>query len=200
MALLQESKETLEHKLVLGIMTHIENEPQTTQRALSMRFGVATGLVNTYLKRCIQKGWIKVQQIPTRRYAYYVTPKGFIEKTQLAAKYIYSSFGFFRDAQAQCLELLEFCKQNNWQKIAFVGSGDLASIAILVSKASWVSDVEVVEMDNTSLLKNYDAVIITEVIHPQKTFDSLTKILTEERILTFPLLHISRSKIRGEMV
>ena len=42
--------------------------------------GVALGLANSYLKRCIRKGFIKITEAPANRYLYYLTPQGFAEK------------------------------------------------------------------------------------------------------------------------
>ena len=66
-----------------------------TQRHLAFDLGVAVGLVNLYLKRCVNKGLIKVSAVPTRRFAYYLTPQGFAEKSQLTVDYLSQSFFFF---------------------------------------------------------------------------------------------------------
>ena len=66
-----------EDALTLEILEVIENQSHVTQRHLADRLGVALGLANSYLKRCIRKGLIKVQQAPANRYLYYITPKGF---------------------------------------------------------------------------------------------------------------------------
>ena len=48
-----------------------------TQRSMANELGIALGMANAYIKRCIRKGFIKVRQIPSNRYAYYLTPTGF---------------------------------------------------------------------------------------------------------------------------
>jgi len=47
---------------------------------------IALGLVNAYVKRSIKKGLVKVSQAPARRYAYYLTPQGFSEKSRGRAR------------------------------------------------------------------------------------------------------------------
>ena len=82
--------------------------PEIRQRLpLPEAAGIALGLANAYLKRCVKKGLIKVSQAPANRYAYYLTPKGFTEKSRLTAEYLTISFNFFRDARAQCAALLD---------------------------------------------------------------------------------------------
>ena len=69
--------------------------------------GIALGLANAYLKRCVKKGLIKVSQVPANRYAYYLTPKGFAEKSRLTAEYLSVSFNLFRDTRAQFTDLFK---------------------------------------------------------------------------------------------
>jgi predicted transcriptional regulator len=81
---------TSERVILLGLLDAVERG-DVTQRSLSRELGIAVGLVNAYVKRCMNKGLIKVQQIPPRRYGYYLTPKGFVEKSQLVASYFVHS-------------------------------------------------------------------------------------------------------------
>lgn len=53
---------------------------------------------------------LKVSEVPARRYAYYLTPKGFAEKSRLTVQYLSSSFSFFREAKADCARLFDAAK------------------------------------------------------------------------------------------
>jgi DNA-binding MarR family transcriptional regulator len=192
MTTLQESKEALEHKLMLNMMSCIENEPEISQRALSSRLGVAIGLVNTYVKRCLYKGWIKVQQIPTRRYAYYLTPIGFLEKTRLTAEYLTSSFGFFREARQEFIQFYEFAQKRNWDHLVMIGLGDLADIASQVAK-NHSFKIEQRDGKDFSDLQKFDAALITDLKTPQITFECLLDHIPEEKIFIPALLHVSRN-------
>jgi len=88
--------------LTLEILQAIEGDSEVTQRHLASRPGVALGLANSYLKRCVKKGLIKIQQAPANRYAYYLIPKGFAEKIRLTAEYLSLSFDFYRRASNDC--------------------------------------------------------------------------------------------------
>ena len=69
-----------EDSATLEILQAIENKKDVTQRHLANRLDVALGLANSYLKRCVRKGLVKIQQAPANRYFYYLTPMGFSEK------------------------------------------------------------------------------------------------------------------------
>ena len=59
-----------EESLTLEILDTVQRNEQLSQRHLSRQLGVALGLANSYLKRCVRKGWVKVQQAPANRYLY----------------------------------------------------------------------------------------------------------------------------------
>ena len=88
-----------------------------SQRLLASELGIALGLVNAYLKRCIKKGLVKVRSAPARRYAYYLTPQGFAEKSRLTVEYLSYSFGFFRQAKTDCSELFKSASARGVKKV-----------------------------------------------------------------------------------
>lgn len=120
-----------EDSLTLEILEVIENQSHVTQRHLADRLGVALGLANSYLKRCIRKGLIKVQQAPANRYLYYITPKGFAEKSRLTARYLSASFDFYRQAGDSLSDIYRNCQSNGWHRILFCGISELAEIAAI---------------------------------------------------------------------
>ena len=81
-------------RIMLGLLDAVEQDRAQSQRLLASELGIALGLVNAYLKRCIKKGLVKVRSAPARRYAYYLTPQGFAEKSRLTVQYLSYSFGF----------------------------------------------------------------------------------------------------------
>lgn len=121
-----------EARVMAGILGAIERDGSTSQRSLARELGVAVGLVNAYVKRCSKKGLIKIRQVPASRYAYYLTPKGLAEKSRLTAEYFTTSLSFFRDARKSCGETMDVAVSGrSWKRVALLGSGDLAEIAIL---------------------------------------------------------------------
>src|SRR5476649_2450965 len=115
----------------LEILDNVDRNKQISQRYLSRQLGVALGLANSYLKRCVRKGWVKVQQAPANRYLYYLTPTGFAEKSRLTAEYLSTSLSFYREAGNSCSRLLDQCEHNRWHRVLLCGVSDLAEIATL---------------------------------------------------------------------
>ena len=171
-----------DNRLVLGVLNSVE-VGATSQRRIAAELGIALGLVNAYLKRCVKKGLVKVSEAPTRRYAYYLTPHGFAEKSRLTVEYLSSSFSFFRQAKADCVQVFAIAKARNFQNLVLCGRSDLAEIAILSAIESGVSILAVIDRDAApspfagkdrsadyeSLPVPFDAVIVTDVRTPART-------------------------------
>jgi DNA-binding MarR family transcriptional regulator len=205
--------ETDPKAITLGVLSAIEVDDRATQRAISQELGIALGLTNAYLKRCVRKGFVKVRQIPANRYTYYLTPEGFAEKSRLTAEYLSISFNFFRSSREQCAGLFEVCERRRWTRVALAGYGDLAEIATLCRRED--SEVEIIGIINTTQRQNAEnpvperfaglpvvdrltdlarvhAVIVTDIVNAQRVFDTLSKAIPPERVLTARLLNVSR--------
>ena len=124
-------QETGDPGIVLSVLTSIERDSATTQRKLARELGIALGLANAYLRRCVRKGLVKTSQVPLNRYAYYLTPQGFAEKSRLTAEYLAVSLDFFRRARSDCAALFRYCEALGWRNVALYGASDLAEIAVL---------------------------------------------------------------------
>ena len=196
--------------ITLGVLSAIEEDDRATQRAISEELGIALGLTNAYLRKCVKKGYIKVRQVPANRYAYYLTPQGFAEKSRLTADYLSISFNFFRSSREQCAALFGTCEKRRWTRVALAGCGDLAEIFTLCRRED--SDVEIVGIINTLAggetierfaglpvvrrltdLNKVHAVVVTDIQNAQRVFEELTKAIPPERVLTAPLLKVSRT-------
>lgn len=202
MAAFQDTKEQVEQKVIMHLLSEVERNPSFTQRKLAMELGIALGLINKYLQRCVTKGWIRVSQVSPRRIGYFLTPEGFMEKSEMVAGYLTRSLTFFRDARLQCEETLARCSAEKWNRIALLGEGDLADIAMLVAHGT---GVELDIISSSSLTKNniqefvssiptYDAFIVTDVANPQYIYDQARCHVEEDRLLTLPLLYISTQR------
>ena len=123
------SKSDKERAATLEILNAIADQSDITQRNLADRLGVALGLANAYLKRCVKKGFVKIKHAPANRYLYYLTPQGFSEKSRLTAQFLTYSFDFYRTASSQIFETLQDCQRFGAQSVIFVGLSELTEIA-----------------------------------------------------------------------
>ena len=192
-------------KITLGLLNAVESNSELTQRTVAHDLGIALGLANAYLKRCVRKGLIKVQQVPANRYAYYLTPQGFAEKSRLTGEYLTISLNFFRQARSECSDVFRQCDQRGWRRVVLAGTGDLTEIATLCANDAKVQIVGIYDPDTTisefaglpiadtlQAFEPFDAVIITAFHHPQDTFDRLVGMIPADRVVSPGFLGISR--------
>jgi hypothetical protein len=199
-----------EARLMLGLLESVDQNSARSQRMLAAECGVALGLVNAYLKRCIRKGLVKVKATPARRYAYFLTPRGFAEKSRLTLAYLDRSMSFFREARKDCAETCALSRKKGWSRIALAGRSDLAEIAAICGLEAHISVVAVIDpRPGTSqfigapVFKTFDTVnvpfdgvLITDLADPYDTFAAAVAALGPNRVLAPQLLGILRNQDR----
>ncbi len=192
-------------RITLGILTTVADASEDSQRGLATELGIALGLANAYVKRCVRKGLVKMHAAPRHRYAYYLTPEGFAEKSRLTAHYLTRSFHFYCEARLQIDGCLAHCVERKFLRIALCGAGELAEIANLVAIGHPLTLVAVIDERATrdrfialplvreaASLPATDAVVLTDLVAPQRTYQGLRRAFDDDHIVVPPLLDISR--------
>lgn len=191
-------------RIVLGLLESVERDGAQSQRKLASDLGIALGLVNAYLKRCVKKGLLKIGQVPPRRYAYYLTPNGFAEKSRLTVEYLSSSFSFFRRAREDCSSVLKIARSRGWNRVVLVGVSDLAEIATICALEEGITIVAVVDANATSdrfvgtlvvhaleaVPGQFDALVMTDLQATRESIKPLLGQLGTDRVLVPALLGI----------
>jgi DNA-binding MarR family transcriptional regulator len=198
-------------RIMLGLLDAVEQDRAQSQRLLASELGIALGLVNAYLKRCIKKGLVKVRSAPARRYAYYLTPQGFAEKSRLTVDYLSYSFGFFRQAKTDCLELFKAASERGINNVLLIGQTDLAEIAALCAMEHGIKIAGVLQSNASKpefiglpIFENYesvsspfDAVLVADVIKPRETCEAAIARFGAERVLVPDLLRVRMRQKHG---
>lgn len=190
----------------LNLLEAVSSDSNFSQRGLSERLGIALGLTNAVLKRCVKKGLLKIRQAPARRFAYYLTPKGFAEKSKLTAEYLNHSLQFYGTARREFDELITYCHTRGWTRVVIAGATELAEISTLAAIGTDVRLIGVLDPGrneasfcNLPVLRTLEelshdqrphAVILTDTQDPQSAFDRLSQIMPHDRILAPKFLHI----------
>jgi DNA-binding MarR family transcriptional regulator len=115
----------------LLLLDEISKGEQLSQRDLSKKLDLALGLVNSYIKNLVSKGYITVKAIPTKRYAYYLTPKGFAEKTRLTYHHLQNFTNLYKVARRDFKELFGKLQKEGTRDVVFAGVDESAEIAYL---------------------------------------------------------------------
>jgi DNA-binding MarR family transcriptional regulator len=197
-------------RIMLGLLESVERGGAQSQRRLASELGVALGLVNAYLKRCITKGLVKVGEAPARRYAYYLTPHGFTEKSRLTVEYLSYSFSLFRRAKTDYTAVLDGARERGFVRIAILGVSDLAEIAAICALDTGIVIAAVVDAQSElarfagvpvvksldDLAEPVDAVLVTDIKTTRETTAAAVKRFGAERVLAPELFGLR--ELRGD--
>jgi len=194
-----------EDTTTLGILQAIESNRDITQRHLADRLNVALGLANSYLKRCVRKGLVKIHQAPANRYLYYLTPSGFAEKSRLTAQYLSHSFDFYRKASSSINSIYQLCESNGWNNILLCGVSELAEIASLREHEYQIQIIGVFEPDteiqnflnfqvwsDLDHCNSFDVLVLTSLNEPLHIYEMLLAREQADRILIPEILGIKQ--------
>jgi len=196
-----------EDSLTLEILETIEKQDDLTQRHLADSLGVALGLANSYMKRCVRKGLIKVHQAPANRFLYYLTPKGFAEKSRLTATYLSTSFDFYRRAGESLKRAFSLCESQGKTSVLLCGVSELAEIASLRAQEHKIKIIGVFDpyskredflhlqvWHSLEDAASYDVCLITSLNDAVSLVGLLRQQIKEEDILIPTILGINTAK------
>lgn len=115
----------------LLLLDEISKGTPQSQRDLSKKLNIALGLVNSYIKNLVSKGYITVRAIPSKRYVYYLTPTGFAEKTRLTYHHLQNFTNLYKEARRDFKELFSRLHKEGVRSVIFAGADESAEIAYL---------------------------------------------------------------------
>ncbi|MFO7715741.1 winged helix-turn-helix transcriptional regulator [Desulfosarcina sp.] len=129
----------------LQLLEAIAEDKPTSQRELSDSLQISLGLVNSFIKRLVKKGYCKVTTIPKNRVKYILTPAGAMEKTRLTYEYISISYNYFKRARNRLQGLYDELQHQGKTRIVFYGTGEVADIAYLSMTGTDLDLVDVID-------------------------------------------------------
>lgn len=162
---------TDQDEVTLKLLNTVRDDADATQRTISNDLGIALGLTNAYLKRCVKKGLIKVGQAPANRFKYYLTPKGFMEKSRLTAEFLTQSFNLFRYAREETARLYDQCNNKGWQRLILIGASDFSEIAIFGVQDAGL-DVAVYDRRGSGITSFCGARVVHDLSNAADDFDA----------------------------
>ncbi len=104
------------------LLDEIAQDSMITQAGLSDRLGIAVGSVNWYIKRLIQRGWVKVSHLDRTRLKYDLTPDGMAVFTQRAVLYARDSLKVYSDFRSKAKQLVAELKQRGIKRVYLDGN------------------------------------------------------------------------------
>ncbi len=174
----------------LRIMEEIDNDYTPSQRDLSRTLNISLGLVNSFIKRLVNKGYLKITNIPKNRLKYILTPKGAAEKTHLTYQYIQYSFDYYKKTRGKLRKLFKDLMAQGVRRVVFYGKSDFAEIAFISLQETNIVMIAIVDdnkigevflgggVKNPAILDSlsFDRILITSMNKEDMTLERLLKI------------------------
>lgn len=139
------------------LLEKIEYDPDINQSTLATQLGVAVGTVNLYLKRFIDKGFVKVKRAQRKKLRYIITPKGIAYRARLTVNYIEQSMELYRLVRERSREALIELKMAGYDSVRIQGEGDIADICRLTC---FEQGIKITDSSETPLLELQDLKVI----------------------------------------
>ena len=179
------------------ILDELSNNRSLTQRDLSSRLGIALGLVNSYIKNLVAKGYITITSIPPKRYAYYLTPKGLAEKSRLTYDLLQDYNRIYREARNNLKKVFSELVNKGSRRIVFAGVDEVAEIAYITLQETDLELVGVVDDENDGTIffgrsvspirsianLNYDTVVVTSYLKRESIQQALKNSAVNKNVI-----------------
>jgi DNA-binding MarR family transcriptional regulator len=169
------------------LLSEVADEQPVSQRELAKRLGIALGLVNSYLKNFVAKGFIRIKNYPQNRYAYLLTPNGMAEKARLAYQHVNYFTSLYTVTRQDYLTLFRQLEEAGVKEVIFCGVDEVAEVAYLSLQESGLDLVAVIDNERSgevffgvpivSLAEGVRVVRVPVVISSLKRKDELTQAL-----------------------
>jgi len=174
---------------ILRLMGEIERDDSPSQRELSRRLDLSLGLVNTFLKRLVNKGYFKVKTMPRKRIKYFLTAEGLARKSKLTVEYLQYSVNFYREVKNLLITKFKQMEKNRINSILFFGAGEVAELAYLYLQFTDIQLVGIVDdgqngddffelrIEGVGRLerKDWDTVLVTRLDDTERDIRYLSK-------------------------
>jgi len=130
------------------LLSEVADEQPVSQRELAKRLGIALGLVNSYLKNFVTKGYIRIKNYPQNRYAYLLTPNGMAEKARLAYQHVNYFTSLYTVTRQDYLALFRKLADRGVRKVSFWGVDEVSEIAWLSLQEAGLAISAVMDNDD----------------------------------------------------
>ena len=194
----------------LRLLQELEEQPESSQRELSQRLGIALGLTNTVLRNMAKKGFIRATKAGWKRWVYTLTPYGFSQKLKLTVRYVrrvVDDYGIVR--QSLMAELLPLALHRE-SSVALYGTDEFAELIFLGLRNIGIEEIDIygprevedhkflgimVRPIESIQLSDYDKIIISDLEDSQNvTIKLKSHGLPEEKIVTLFSSRLSRKE------
>ena len=174
------------------ILDTLDREEISTQRQLADCSGISLGQVNYILKSLLDKGLVKISNFKHSLhkigYIYFLTPKGFEEKSKLAVKFVLRKLREYEFLKTRLTERLFQIEKEGYVRIFFIGPLTVKEFIEGIIKENRISLVLIDHLEDASLVEtrnknSFDIALLFD--EDPETEEKIKKVLelSEKRVM-----------------
>jgi DNA-binding MarR family transcriptional regulator len=110
------------------LLEAISANESVTQVGLATHLGIAVGSVNWYIKRLIERGYLKATRMDRTRLRYNLTGDGMAAFTRNAMQYMKGSLEVYRSLRNQAQQMVQQMQRKSIHEVHLVGNNDIIDI------------------------------------------------------------------------
>lgn len=116
----------------LLLLQHIEKEPNTSQHAIAREIEAAASMVNVYINKLEEQGYL-IREYKSAKVVYYnITPKGVKRKNYLSVTYFQELLDLYHLAEQNIEVFLDKLEGKGYRNILFYGAGEVAETILSI--------------------------------------------------------------------
>jgi len=141
-----------EHKEIAGdsyrelrLLEEVSLEPNSSQRKLAKRLGVALGVTNILMRSLGKKGYIRIVQVKWQSWIYTLTPTGIARKVQLTFAYVENFLGHYKRIREILHESLDTLAFDTCSSVAIYGQSELRELIFIILRDLGITNITIID-------------------------------------------------------
>jgi len=130
----------------LLLLQHIEENSNTTQHEIAKVIGGATSMVNVYIEKLEEKGYMVRDYKSAKIVYYHITPEGVKRKNYLSISYFHELLELYRLAEDNMNSFLVKLEAKGYRNIFLYGAGEVAETLLGIIKDRTDKSLKVVAL------------------------------------------------------
>jgi len=146
------------------LLDAISKDSLVTQANLATSLKMAVGSVNWYIKKLINRGYLKASRMDRTRLRYNLTAEGMSALTQRATQYAIDSLQVYRDLRESAKSVIDEMRRRGVNRVFLDGNNEFMDIFRL---SCIEAGIEIDESAHEWVVMNYGANYVLEEVNPQ---------------------------------